>query len=87
MSRPCDCGGCRLCWLYENDPAYRGFWDDQPRPDPAESHRRNLACVHLGEVLDKKGCACPGLWVRHCPHFGAITLDTCKTCPTYETLE
>jgi hypothetical protein len=100
MSRPCECercdpepwgeyrpGDCRLCWLYHHDPAYRERWDDQSgegRPDPAESHRRSLPCVHLGEVLDKRGCPCPGLWLRACPLHGPITITFCKTCPDYE---
>ena len=95
MSRPCVCertdpspwaeyrlGDCRLCWLYHHDPEYRARWDESPPPE--EVPRRSLPCIHMGEVLDKKGCPCPGLWLRHCPLHGPITVQTCKTCPDYE---
>jgi hypothetical protein len=94
MSRPCLCdrcdpspwadyrpGDCRPCWLYRHDPAYRALWDESPDPEPP---RRSLPCIHLGEVLDRKGCPCPGLWVRGCGVHGPVTIQTCKTCPDYE---
>lgn len=30
MARPCACNrdGCRLCWLYNNDPRYTKLWDN-----------------------------------------------------------
>ena len=94
MSRPCTCddcdplpwapyqsGQCRLCWLYHHDPAYQRHWDGETEEAPA---RRSLPCVQLGEVLDKQGCPCPGLWLRECHLHGTITIQTCKTCPDYE---
>jgi hypothetical protein len=32
QGRPCTCEreGCRLCWLYHNDPQYRDLWDGKP---------------------------------------------------------
>jgi hypothetical protein len=34
--RDCTCEkpGCRLCWLYHNDPAYRRYWDTAPEQKP-----------------------------------------------------
>ena len=95
MSRPCLCdrcdpspwsrfreSDCRLCWLYHHDPEYKAHWDADLLP--TSTLRRSLPCIHLGEVLDKRGCPCPGLWLRGCPLHGPITIQTCKTCPDYE---
>lgn len=87
MSRPCDhdggpeIPGCRVCWLYHHDPAYRALWDGTPPPAPAP---RSLPCVYLGEILDRLGCACPGRWVRGCGLHGSCTLERCKACPDYD---
>ncbi len=95
MSRPCLCDQCdlspwsrfqphecRLCWLYHHDPEYRDFWDGEQLSE--EPTRRALPCIHLGAVLDRRGCPCPGLWLRGCFLHGPITIQTCKTCPDYE---
>ena len=98
MTRPCHCdrcglslwasfepGQCRLCWLFHHDPEFQRLWDESAPAIPmAEPPRRALPCVHLGEVLDKRGCPCPGLWLRACGLYGPITIQTCKTCPDYE---
>jgi hypothetical protein len=88
MSRPCERDhspsprSCRLCWLYENDAGYRALWDG-PAP-PAIAPARSLPCVHLGTVLDRRGCPCPGRWLRKCGLHGTCTVETCKTCADYE---
>ena len=97
MSRPCICdrcgvepwgqyleGECRLCWLYHHDPEYEAHWDETTPPGGGPTPRRSLPCIHLGEVLDRRGCPCPGLWLRGCYLHGPITIQTCKTCPDYE---
>jgi hypothetical protein len=70
---------CRLCWLYEHDAAYRALWDGSP-PSPS----RSLPCVHLGAVIDTRGCPCPGRWLRRCGLHGSCTLETCKRCDDYQ---
>jgi hypothetical protein len=98
MSRPCLCdrcglspwaeyrpGECRLCWLFHHDVAFQQFWSaERPEVPVAEPPWRALPCVQLGEVLDRRGCPCPGLWLRECRLHGPITLQQCKTCPDYE---
>jgi hypothetical protein len=95
MPRPCTCdrcgkepwvrftpGQCRLCWLYHHDAGYRDLWDrpgDDPPPPP-----RTAFCLHLGPVIDRKGCNCPLQHVRRCEVHGTCTLVRCQTCPDYE---
>jgi hypothetical protein len=83
-----DARQCRLCWLYHHDADYRDRWDSlgdkEVGPSPLHLVTRSLPCVQLGEVLDKRGCPCPGLWLRSCALHGPITIQTCKTCPDYE---
>ena len=82
MSRPCERdhpgspATCRLCWLYENDAGYRALWDGAPS--------RSLPCVHLGDVIDRLGCACPGRWLRRCGLHAVCTLEVCKRCEDYQ---
>ncbi len=71
---------CRLCWLYENDAGYRALWDGEPEVTPP----RSLPCIHLGAVLDRCDCPCPGKWVRGCAVYGTCTIELCKTCADYE---
>jgi hypothetical protein len=91
-----DARQCRLCWLYHHDAEYRLLWEDKGTGGQGDKENhpitlsppplvtRSLPCVHLGEVLDKRGCPCPGLWLRACALHGPITIQTCKTCPDYE---
>ena len=72
---------CRLCWLYEHDDGYRVMWDGTPAAPPPE---RSLPCVHLGDVIDRLGCPCPGRWLRQCGLHGECTLDICKRCDDYQ---
>jgi hypothetical protein len=80
----CRRADCRLCWLYAHDAAYRALWDDQPQlPLPAPSPRA-LPCIHLGDVLDRLDCPCPGKWLRRCGLHQITTLTDCKACHDYE---
>jgi hypothetical protein len=73
---------CRLCWLALNDSAYR---QEPPAvPDPPPHASRSLPCLHLGEVIDRLGCPCPGRWLRQCGVHGTTTVQQCKQCPDYE---
>jgi len=72
---------CRLCWLYEHDAAYRALWDG---PADAPPPPRSLPCLHLGAVLDRRDCPCPGKWVRACAVYTTCTLEVCKTCADYD---
>jgi hypothetical protein len=65
--------------LYEHDAAYRALWDGPAPP-------RSLPCAHLGVVIDRNGCPCPGKWLRKCGVHGTCTVEVCKTCPDYEEL-
>jgi hypothetical protein len=82
-----DCGhtqiveGCHLCQLYATNPAYRQFWEADPR------QVRNLPCINLGSVLDRLNCDCPARWIRLCAVHSFCTIDLCKTCPDYQPLE
>ena len=77
---------CRVCYLYETDPDYQRLWDHPaPTVEPVPEVRQT-PCVHLGAVLDKKGCPCPGLWERRCGLLGTCTMQQCKGCPLYEAL-
>jgi hypothetical protein len=69
---------CRLCWLYEHDARYRALWDGTPPP------ARSLPCIHLGEVIDRLGCPCPGRWLRRCGLHTTCTVETCKGCEDYQ---
>lgn len=63
MPRPCltrhpepVAAGCRVCWLYLNDPRYRALWDLPPggaavAPKANTPGRTELPCVHRGEVV------------------------------------
>jgi hypothetical protein len=89
MRRPCTCDRlppagqpyspdyCRLCWLYHHDPAYRALWGEGQTG-------RSLPCIHLGEVIDRRGCLCPGRWLRQCGLFGTTTIEQCKECGDYQ---
>ncbi|MGH7174648.1 MAG: hypothetical protein ACRELG_30655 [Gemmataceae bacterium] len=64
---------CRVCWLRLN------------RPPPHES-RRTAPCLFLGDIVDKRGCACPAKWLRRCAVHDICNLDQCKICPDYEAM-
>ncbi len=51
---------------------------------PEPSVPRSLACVYLGDVIDRRGCPCPGKWLRRCGLHGTCTVEVCKSCPDYE---
>jgi hypothetical protein len=72
--------GCRVCWLYDHDPAYRALWDRQTLPAP----RIALPCLFLGPVVAEGHCPCPGQRVHACSLHGPVTINThCKECPDY----
>jgi hypothetical protein len=77
---------CYLCWLYETDESYRRLWGGPPI-EPETFAPRNAPCIHLGEVIDKKNCQCPGLWERACGIHRTCTIaGKCKSCPDYEAV-
>jgi hypothetical protein len=87
-SRPCMHRGqqplarsCRVCELFETSREHRQLWGGPP---PAGEKRRSLPCIFLGEVLDRRGCPCPGKWLRACALHGPILIEQCKTCGDYE---
>lgn len=71
--RPGDPNQCRICWLRLNKTP------SSSRPSP-----RSAACWYLGEVVDKKNCACPAKWLRKCAIHQICNLEQCKSCPDYE---
>jgi hypothetical protein len=73
---------CRLCWLFHHDAAYRALWGGSSPAVP--SRPRSLPCIHLGEVIDRLGCPCPGRWLRRCGLYGSTTIEHCKSCPDYQ---
>jgi hypothetical protein len=83
---PADPASCRLCWLYEHDPAYRALWDGN-RSSAIVPGLRSLPCIHLGAVLDRAGCPCPARWLRRCGVHGSCTIEVCKSCPDYEAAD
>lgn len=48
---------------------------------------RSTACIHLGPVLSRLSCDCPGRWVRACAVHKLCSLNVCKTCADYEADE
>lgn len=84
MPRPCACGRCRLCWLYEHDDAYRRHWDGDPAPTRSRVSVR--LCIHLGAPV--RGQDAPDLvrdW-RKCEkgHGTVCACGACKTCPDFQ---
>lgn len=76
---------CRVCLLYETDPAYRRLWDAaQNQDDQGGGVRRSLECIHLGRVVNRKGTNCPRQWIRECARHRACTLSQCDGRPDYE---
>lgn len=86
MSRPCNCGECRLCFLADNDARYRALWGiDTPRP----------SCRHLGQESGRQvQCdTCAGgvrVKLRRCAVHQQCSerkplpgIACCTTCPDY----
>lgn len=81
---PCDCGRCRICWLWQHDERYRRLWANRPAPKPASSgvsseSGRKADCAHLGDFVQPPGertdalgnrCNCAGLALRGCDLHG-----------------
>jgi hypothetical protein len=68
--RPCECR--------PGQPPCRHCTAHGPPP-------RSLPCLHLGPVLDRRGCLCPAKWLRGCGLHGQCTVEVCKGCPDYES--
>lgn len=76
MKRPCSChrvtssvwspDQCRLCWLAVHDPRYAKLFATLPAGITSVKAVRRDDCEHLGRVLERSGCNCPGKWVRAC---------------------
>jgi hypothetical protein len=83
--KPCDGnhapGQCRVCWLYDNDAAYRALWAGV---EPAPAAPRSLPCIFLGAVIAQDGCPCPARWLRGCAVHGVCRLEQCKSCNDYQ---
>lgn len=64
-----------------------GHLDKTASPPPFRGE-----CVHLGRVLDRLGCNCPGRWVRECQgghgqcttRVGRQGLACCDRCSDHE---
>jgi hypothetical protein len=76
--KPGDPNECRICWLRLNQPLLFG------REQKAQGEERRSPCLYLGDVLDKRGCACPAKWLRSCALHKVCNLQQCKICPDYE---
>ena len=79
---------CRVCWLYVNDARYQALYDGMPPVATPQT----LECVHLGEVIDNRGCDCMWKWIHECDVFGSCTrgdqgtnLKVCASCQRYAT--
>ena len=66
---------CAGCYCRDHDP---------PGPEPPGPQPRTLPCVHLGRVIDRKGCNCPLRHVHACERHGTCTLRDCHECGDYE---
>ena len=85
MSRANPCGHnppepqtCLFCCLLGALPA-----GTEPTLANAEKTLK-LACLHLGKIVDYKGCACPMDHVHLCEEYGRVTLRQCQECPSYQ---
>lgn len=88
MKPPCGCDagrrdpGCRVCWLYENDPRYRLLWDGEPTAARMAASFAAAVGGHVlsgmkgvsGEVREARLAAC-----RACDVYRAAT-DSCRLC-------
>lgn len=78
--------GCRVCFLYANDPAYRRLWDGgEGSPEVGPRIRRPLFCLHLGRRVHYNSCRCPRLDHRLCDRGHGIVqaAQECEVCPDY----
>jgi hypothetical protein len=81
--------GCRVCYLYETDEAYRALWDNLPLGHPKLTVQRPLPCIYLGALVSHARCACPRQDIRQCDkgHGQVSQAGACETCPDYEADE
>jgi hypothetical protein len=82
---------CRVCFLYETDPAYRALWDSEPLTPRGPCHRE---CVRRGLPLRSETCpSCRGavqIKVFACQVHGECTvakvvknIDCCGRCDDF----
>jgi hypothetical protein len=78
--------GCRLCYLYHTDEAYRALWDNRPVPPSPFAVIRPLPCLHLGPVVLRARCVCHRQDIRQCGkgHGQVSQMGACETCTDYE---
>jgi hypothetical protein len=78
--------GCRICYLYETDAAYKALWDGQPIPPDPRVIKRPLPCIYLGALVLRARCSCPRQDMRQCDkgHGKISQMGACETCPDYQ---
>lgn len=78
----------RLC---QNRPEYREIYECKGAGLAPLSPAREMDCMHLGEVLDRRDSACRQRWVRGCALHGRCTMNdhptedmrACALCRDY----
>lgn len=93
---PATCG-CRVCHLWNNDPAYRRHWGGEANGAQGATNDRikrvRLKCIHIGEPTQNvASCGCAGSMVYSCTKHlfcrlvvkSTDNIRTCFECPDYE---
>jgi hypothetical protein len=95
MARPCMCErpGCRLCWLYHNDPRYQAIWAQMtpqhfhpPVPNVRPNGYRTQRCIYLGIAVHGQEAPETVREWRHCEkgHGIVCPCGACKSCSDYQ---
>lgn len=82
---------CRYCWSkLIQKPQFPGLVNEikqasaTPFTEPQKIQIRKGNCLHLGKVIDRAACNCPGKWVHECEKHGkcrrGISRDDIKSC-------
>jgi hypothetical protein len=87
--RDCTCEkpGCRLCWLYHNDPTYRKYWDTAPEQKPVTTFIQAIAHEIAWRAKGNHGPTKEEKSLRRihcnaCPKRDPKT-DSCTACGCY----
>lgn len=83
--KPCDHKdwtkeGCRICWLYANDPTYKELWDGEPPPPQIEGPSSIQKVVNFTKaVIHHVAAGAP----ESTPEEKARRLSICVVCVPY----